>query len=213
MFMPADILDAQRTAGELRLTVTPAALVRNVVLIGQLPAGRLRTALLAAYDGLEPGDHRRFQDLTPKGVSAAHLLGPADLQGLALAERIAFLKGMERLLGPRLGKTEARHCICHMPACVLLPVAAFASLLRDDVKSARKAWGAFAKIRRWCAERLPGIDGHVGLADMSFEAFIAAVAGPRPLLLLDLGEPLESKAKRAAVQMLAAYGIADPGAD
>ena len=132
MYTPEDIIDARTNAGVLHLTVTPAALIRTLVLIGQLPVGRLRTALLASYSGLESVEvPTRFMDLTPKGITAAHPLGPADIMSLPLLERIAFLKGIERLMGPRLGKAEAKYCICHMPAGVLLPIAAFASLLRD----------------------------------------------------------------------------------
>jgi len=212
MYTPEDIIDARTNAGVLHLTVTPAALIRTLVLIGQLPAGRLRTALLASYGGLESVEvPTRFMDLTPKGITAAHPLGPADIMSLPLAERIAFLKGIERLMGPRLGKSEAKYCICHMPAGVLLPIAAFASLLRDDLASARKAWGAFAKIRRWCAERLPGVDGHQGLGGVSFEEFVTSLEGNQ--LLLNLEVSLEAKALRAAAKMLAAYGIAERGTD
>jgi len=212
MYTPEDIIDARTNAGVLHLTVTPAALIRTLVLIGQLPAGRLRTALLASYSGLESVEvPTRFMDLTPKGITAAHPLGPADIMSLPLSERIAFLKGIERLMGPRLGKSEAKYCICHMPAGVLLPIAAFASLLRDDLTSARKAWGAFAKIRRWCAERLPGVDGHQGLGGVSFEEFVTSLEGNQ--LLLNLEVSLEAKALRAAANMLAAYGIAERGTD
>jgi hypothetical protein len=210
MYTPEDIIDARTNAGVLHLTVTPAALIRTLVLIGQLPVGRLRTALLASYSGLESVEvPTRFMDLTPKGITAAHPLGPADIMSLPLLERIAFLKGIERLMGPRLGKAEAKYCICHMPAGVLLPIAAFASLLRDDLTSARKAWGAFAKIRRWCAERLTGVDGHQGLGGMSFEDFVAGQADH--LRLVDGAEPLAFKAELAAANMLAAYRIAELG--
>lgn len=204
MYTPEDIPEGRDHIA------TPAALLTALVTIGLLPRSPLREKLLGAYGGLTEFDHS-FMNLTPRRVRANQELRPADIQLLSLAERVAFLKGAERLLGPRLGKTEAKHCICDMRAGVTLPIAAFASLLREDLKSARKAWGAFSKIRRWCAERLPGIDGRRGLEQLSFEQFIHAMAGPR--LLLDLEESLESKAARAATKMLAAYEIADHGVE
>ena len=210
MFKPEDIIDARTNAGELHLTVTPAALIRTLVLVGELPRTRTRAEILDAYSGLESVEvPALFMNLTPRGVTAAHPLGPADVMHLPLSERIAFLKGVDRLLRPRMGEIEARYCICDIPPGVTLPIAAFASLLREDITSARKAWGAFAKVRRWCAERLPGIDGHRGLAGMSFAAFVSSQA--RTTLLLDLEESLESKGKRAAAKMLAAYRLGDHG--
>jgi hypothetical protein len=96
-----------------------------------------------------------------------------------------------------------------MGPAVILPIAVFASLLREDLASAHKAWGVFSKIHRLCAERLTGGDGHRGLAGMSFEAFVSSQAGSA--LLLDLEESLESKGKRAAAKMLAAYRLVDHG--
>lgn len=210
MFKPEDIIDARTNAGELHLTVTPAALIRTLVLVGELPRTRTRAEILDAYSGLESVEvPALFMNLTPRGVTAAHPLGPADVMHLPLLERIAFLKGVDRLLRPRMGEIEARYCICDMPPGVTLPIAAFASLLREDLTSARKAWGAFAKVRRWCAERLPGIDGHRGLAGMSFEDFVAGQADN--LRLVDGAEPLAFKAEYAAANMLAAYRIAELG--
>jgi hypothetical protein len=208
MFKPEDIIDARTNAGELHLTVAPAALIRTLVLVGQLPRTRTRAEILDAYSGLESVEAPAlFMNLTPRGVTAAHPLGPADVIHLPLSERIAFLKGADRLLRPRLGEIEARYCICDMPPGVTLPIAAFASLLREDLTSAHKAWGAFAKIRRWCAERLPCIDGHRGLAGMSFEDFVAGQADCHRLV--DGAEPLAFKAEHAAANMLAAYRIAE----
>lgn len=204
MFIPADIIDARIQSGELSLTVTPAALIRALVLIGKLPASEIRTDFLAAYGEREAGETApEFLQLAPKGVVAAHPLGPADITALAPIERVYFLKGAQLMLRRRLGESEPTLCICNMPPAVLLPIAAFASLLRDDLAVARKAWKDFAQIRRWCAERLPGYDGNVGLAGLGFEEFILSLSGPA----VEDDEDLETMARRAAKAMFKAYRI------
>ncbi len=192
-------------AGELTLTVSTASLLRNLIVIGQLPNCSAKDQLIASFGGMDGFDDS-FLQLTPKGVRTARALAASDVWALSVTEKIALMEGVANVLKGRL---TDRYCICDMGPAVVLPIAVFASLLRQDLASAHKAWGAFSKIPRLCAERLPVIEGHSGEADMSFEAFITAVAGP--LHLLDLGEPLESKAKRAAAKMLAAYRIADHG--
>jgi hypothetical protein len=146
-----DIIQDNETRGELRLRLSVRALLRALILIGQLPRSRARTELLAAYDGLV--DTRTdFCRLVPRGFSTERDLKANDVEGLTREERVSFLKGVALLLEGRL--ISGKHCICHMPAAVILPVAAYASLLREDVGLARKTWKAFAKIPRLCAEKL-----------------------------------------------------------
>jgi site-specific DNA-cytosine methylase len=83
--------------------------------------------------------------------------------------------------------------------------------VREDIASAQKAWGAFSKIHRLCAERLTDVDSQRGLAGMSFAAFVSSQAGTS--LLLELEESLESKGKRAAAQMLATYRLVEHGSN
>ena len=179
-----DIIQDNETRGELRLRLSVRALLRALILIGQLPRSRARTELLAAYDG-RYDSHNDFYRLIPRGFEAERNLLASDIEELSLVERVAFLKGASLLLGDRLRASVP--CICHMPAAVILPVAAYASLLREDVGLARKTWKAFAKIPRLCAEKLTEElkikkeegDEHLDLRKRTFDQFITEVTGPR----------------------------------
>ena len=175
-----DIIQDNETSGELRLRLSVRALLRALILIGQLPRSRTRSELLAAYDGLV--DTRTdFCRLVPHGFSTERELKANDVEGLTREERVSFLKGVALLLEGRL--ISGKHCICHMPAAVILPVAAYASLLREDVGLARKTWKAFAKIPRLCAEKLQikkeEGDEHLDLRKRTFDQFITEITGPR----------------------------------
>lgn len=175
-----DIIQDNETRGELRLRLSVRALLRALILIGQLPRSRTRSELLAAYDGLV--DTRTdFCRLVPHGFSTERELKANDVEGLTREERVSFLKGVALLLEGRL--ISGKHCICHMPAAVILPVAAYASLLREDVGLARKTWKAFAKIPRLCAEKLQikkeEGDEHLDLRKRTFDQFITEITGPR----------------------------------
>ncbi len=207
MIIVQDITQVAGHAGDLTLTVSTASLVRNLIIIGQLPNCRVKEELVASFGGLDGFDDS-FLKLTPKGVRAERGLVASDVWSLSVTEKIALLKGMASVLKGRL---TDRYCICDMGPAVLLPVAAFASLLREDIASAQKAWGAFSKIHRLCAERLTDVDSQRGLAGMSFAAFVSSQAGTS--LLLELEESLESKGKRAAAQMLATYRLVDHGSN
>ena len=179
-----DIIQDNETRGELRLRLSVRALLRALILIGQLPRSRARTELLAAYDG-RYDSHNDFYRLIPRGFLAERDLRASDVEDLSLQERVAFLKGASLLLGDRL--RSGGDCICHMPSAVILPVAAFASILREDVGLARKTWKAFANIPRLCAEKLTEKlkikkeegDEHLDLRKRTFDQFIAEVTGPR----------------------------------
>ena len=175
-----DIIQDNETSGELRLRLSVRALLRALILIGQLPRSRTRSELLAAYDGLV--DTRTdFCRLVPHGFSTERELKANDVEGLTREERVSFLKGVALLLEGRL--ISGKHCICHLPAAVILPVAAYASLLREDVGLARKTWKAFAKIPRLCAEKLQikkeEGDEHLDLRKRTFDQFITEITGPR----------------------------------
>jgi len=194
-----DIIQDNETRGELRLRLSVRALLRALILIGQLPRSRARTELLAAYDGLV--DTRTdFCRLVPRGFSTERDLKANDVEGLTREERVSFLKGVALLLEGRL--ISGKHCICHMPAAVILPVAAYASLLREDVGLARKTWKAFAKIPRLCAEKLQiekeETDEHLDLRKLTFEQFIAEVTGSRrDLSEVELGRLAAERIEKA----------------
>ena len=175
-----DIIQDNETSGELRLRLSVRALLRALILIGQLPRSRTRSELLAAYDGLV--DTRTdFCRLVPHGFSTERELKANDVEGLTREERVSFLKGVALLLEGRL--ISGKHCICHMPAAVILPVAAYASLLREDVGLARKTWKTFAKIPRLCAEKLQirreEGEHHLDLRRLTFDQFISELTGDR----------------------------------
>ena len=194
-----DIIQENETRGELRLRLSVRALLRALILIGQLPRSRTRTELLAAYDGLV--DTRTdFCRLVPRGFSTERDLKANDVEGLTREERVSFLKGVALLLEGRL--ISGKHCICNMPAAVILPVAAYASLLREDIGLARKTWKAFAKIPRLCAEKLQiekeETDEHLDLRKLTFEQFIAEVTGSRrDLSEVELGRLTAERIEKA----------------
>ena len=194
-----DIIQDNETRGELRLRLSVRALLRALILIGQLPRSRTRSELLAAYDGLV--DTRTdFCRLVPHGFSTERELKANDVEGLTPEERVSFLKGVALLLEGRL--ISGKHCICHMPAAVILPVAAYASLLREDVGLARKTWKAFAKIPRLCAEKLQikkeEGDEHLDLRKRTFDQFITEITGPRrDLSEVELGRLAAERIEKA----------------
>ena len=194
-----DIIQDNETRGELRLRLSVRALLRALILIGQLPRSRARTELLAAYDGLV--DTRTdFCRLVPRGFSTERDLKANDVEGLTREERVSFLKGVALLLEGRL--ISGKHCICNMPAAVILPVAAYASLLREDIGLARKTWKAFAKIPRLCAEKLQiekeETDEHLDLRKLTFDQFIAEVTGSRrDLSEVELGRLTAERIEKA----------------
>ena len=199
MFSIDDIIQDNEPRGELRLRLSVRALLRALILIGQLPRSRARTELLSAYDGLV--DTRTdFCRLVPRGFSTERDLKANDVEGLTREERVSFLKGVALLLEGRL--ISGKHCICHMPAAVILPVAAYASLLREDVGLARKTWKAFAKIPRLCAEKLQiekeEGDEHHDLRKLTFDQFITEVTGPRrDLSEVELGRLAAERIEKA----------------
>ena len=175
-----DIIRDNQAAGDRRLRLSVRALLRNLILIGQLPRSATRTELLAAYEG-QHENHNDFYRLIPRGFTAERDLIASDVEELSLQERVAFLKGASSLLGERL--RTGGDCICNMLAAVILPVAAYASLLREDIGLARKTWKAFANIPRLCAEKLElekqEGEGHLDLRKRTFEQFIDELAGNR----------------------------------
>ncbi len=195
IFLDDIIRDDQAARGGL-LRLSVRALLRNLILIGQLSRSATRTELLAAYDG-QYENQNNFYRLVPRGFAAQRDLLASDVEELSLQERVAFLKGASLLLGDRL--RSGQDCICNMLAAVILPVAAYASLLREDVALARKTWKTFAKIPRLCAEKLriekEEDDEHLDLRRLTFDQFIAELTGDR-------GDLSESELGRLAAERI-----------
>jgi hypothetical protein len=174
MISDRDIIQDETTYGDNRRRLSVRALLRNIILIGQLSRTTTRNELLAAYDLSREGEASLYR-LTPRGFLTERELKASDVEALSLAERVAFLKGASLLLGDRLRR--GGDCICNMQAIVILPVAAYASILREDVVLARKLWKTFANIPRLCAEKLQlrrhdDEEGQVDLRRRSFDDFI-----------------------------------------
>ena len=173
-----DIIQENETRGELRLRLSARALLRALIVIGQLPRSRARSELLAAYEG-RYDSHNDFYRLIPRGFGVERDLRASDVEELSLQERVAFLKGASLLLGDRL--RSGQDCICNMLAAVILPVAAY--VLREDVALARKTWKTFAKIPRLCAEKLQirreEGEHHLDLRRLTFDQFISELTGDR----------------------------------
>lgn len=198
-----DIIQDDRTFGDDRLRLSVRAVLRNLILIGQLPRSRTRSELLSAYDGLVDA-RTDFCRLVPRGFSTERELKANDVEGLTREERVSFLKGVALLLEGRL--ISGKHCICHMPSAVILPVAAFASILREDVGLARKTWKTFAKIPRLCAEKLTDElkikkeegDEHLDLRKLTFDQFITEITGSRrDLSEVELGRLAAERIEKA----------------
>ena len=172
-----DIIRDDQVVGNRAVTLSVRALLRNIILIGQLRPSAVRTELLAAYDGND-ADHDFYRFL-PRGFEAERNLLASDVEELSLAERVAFLKGASLLLGDRLRAKV--YCICSMPPAVILPVAAYASILQEDFNMARKIWKEFANIPRLCGEklRIEREEGEqfVDLSKLTFEQFIMKITG------------------------------------
>ena len=198
-----DIIQDDQANGDYRLRLSVRAVLRNLILIGQLPRSMTRTELLAAYDLSREGEASLYR-LLPRGFGAERNLLASDVEGLTREERVSFLKGVALLLEGRL--ISGKHCTCHMPAAVILPVAAYASLLREDVGLARKTWKAFAKIPRLCAEKLTEElkikkeegDEHLDLRKWTFDQFITEITGPRrDLSEVELGRLAAERIEKA----------------
>jgi hypothetical protein len=172
-----DIIRDDQVVGNRAVTLSVRALLRNIILIGQLRRSAVRTELLAAYDGNDDGHD--FYKFLPRGFEAERKLLASDVEELSLAERLAFIKGASLLLRDRLRAKV--YCICSMPSGVILPVAAYASILQEDFNMARKIWKEFANIPRLCGEklRIEREEGEqfVDLSKLTFEQFIMKITG------------------------------------
>ncbi len=171
-------------------------IIQYIAVIGLLPSSTIRERLIASF-----ADEESLVSLVPVGMGLERDLDLADVEALPPQERVAFLQGCAYILGPAF--RENRYCICNMRAAVVLPVAAYATLLRDDLPRARKAWPAFAKIPRLCAERLPL--GGEGIERLSFEEFILKLARQAPL---PPDADFAALAEAAAEQIDQAYALA-----
>ena len=193
-----DIIGADQDGGNPTLRLSVRALLRNIILIGQLRRSAVRTELLAAYDGNDEGHD--FYQLLPRGFGAERNLLASDVEELSLAERVAFIKGASLLLGDRL---RARvYCICSMPSGVILPVAAYASILQEDFNMARKIWKEFANIPRLCGEKLrieiEEGEQFVDLRKLTFDQFIMKITGsPQDLSEVELGRLAAEQIEKA----------------
>ena len=112
-----------------------------LVTIGQLPAGRIRDQLVAAF-GFDFFDHLTVGDATVT-------LEAKDILLLSLPERLAFLKGVSRVLRKliRAGRTP---CWCHRPSTLKLSLAALATLVVSGKAGRKLAFKAVNRVEWFC---------------------------------------------------------------
>ena len=79
-----DIIQENETRGELRLRLSARALLRALIVIGQLPRSRARSELLAAYEG-RYDSHNDFYRLIPRGFGVERDLRASDVEELSLS--------------------------------------------------------------------------------------------------------------------------------
>ncbi|MFM7241077.1 MAG: hypothetical protein ACKO3A_03055, partial [Opitutia bacterium] len=82
-----DILIENENYGERRLRLNVRALLRALIVIGQLPRSRARAELLAAYEGRYES-HNDFYRLIPRGFGVERDLRASDVEELSLQERV-----------------------------------------------------------------------------------------------------------------------------
>ena len=109
--------------------------------IGQLPAGRIRDQLVGAF-GFDFFDHLTVGD-------TAVSLEAKDILLLSLPERLAFLKGVSRVLRQliRAGRTP---CWCHRPSTLKLSLAALATLVVSGKAGRKLAFKAVNRVEWFC---------------------------------------------------------------
>lgn len=147
MFLLSDDLFADHQAGDhAQALAAKQGALDLLVAIGQLPAGRIRDQQVGAFD-FGFFDHLTVGD-------AAVTLEAKDILLLSLPERLAFLKGVSRVLRQliRAGRTP---CWCHQPITQRLSLAALATLIVSGKAGRKVAFRAVNRVEWFCYEGLP----------------------------------------------------------
>jgi hypothetical protein len=146
MFLLSDDLADHQGGAQAQALAAKQGALDLLVTIGLLPAGRIREQLVAAYgfdfyDRLTP-----TEDATPDFVSKDILL-------LSLTERVAFLKGVSRVLR-RLIRDGRTPCWCHRPVTLKLSLAALATLVASGKAKRKQAFKAVNQVDWLCFKEL-----------------------------------------------------------
>ena len=144
MYLLSD--DLADHAGDARALAAKQGALDLLVTIGLLPAGRIRDQLVAAY-GFD------FYDRLTPTADAAVDFATKDILLLSLTERLAFLKGVSRVLRQliRDGRTP---CWCHRPATLKLSLAALATLVVSGKAGRKQAFKAVNRVEWFCFKEL-----------------------------------------------------------
>jgi hypothetical protein len=117
-----------------------------LVTIGLLPAGRIRTQLIEGFGS------SFYNRLTIDELNVD--LETKDILLLSLPERVAFLKGVSRVLR-KLIVAEGAPCWCHQPITQRLSLAALATLIVSGKAGRKVAFRAVNRVEWFCYEGLP----------------------------------------------------------
>ena len=187
MFLLSDDLFADHQAGDQAQAVAAKqGALDLLVTIGQLPAGRIRDQLVAAF-GFDFFDHLTVGDATVT-------LEAKDILLLSLPERLAFLKGVSRVLR-RLIRDGRTPCWCHRPSTLKLSLAALATLVVSGKAGRKLAFKAVNRVEWFCFRDLALGQGH------AYEEWIRLLAEQR------LGDAEPDSADFAELERLAGARI------
>ena len=144
MYLLSD--DLADHAGDTQALAAKQGALDLLVTIGLLPAGRIRDQLVAAY-GFD------FYDRLTPTADAAVDFATKDILLLSLTERLAFLKGVSRVLRQliRDGRTP---CWCHQPATLKLTLTALATLVASGKAKRKQAFKAVNQVDWLCFKEL-----------------------------------------------------------
>ena len=114
--------------------------------IGLLPAGRIRDQRVAAYD------FDFYNQPTAAGAASVQFAAK-DIFLLSASERVAFVKGVARVLR-HLAAAGHAACWCHQPATLKLTLTALATLVASGKAKRKQAFKAVNQVDWLCFKEL-----------------------------------------------------------
>ncbi len=114
--------------------------------IGFLPAGRIRDQRVAAYD------FDFYNQPTAAGAASVQFAAK-DIFLLSASERVAFVKGVARVLR-HLAAAGHAACWCHQPATLKLTLTALATLVASGKAKRKQAFKAVNQVDWLCFKEL-----------------------------------------------------------
>lgn len=114
--------------------------------IGLLPAGRIRDQRVAAYD------FDFYNQPTAAGAASVQFAAK-DIFLLSASERVAFVKGVARVLR-HLAAAGHAACWCHQPATLKLTLTALATLVASGKAKRKQAFKAVNQVDWLCFKDL-----------------------------------------------------------